>query len=42
MVGSQFIKRGFTCSKLTKETQEQGVKYLLSLLLNLNIFHTSF
>ena len=35
----------FTCSKLTKESVEQGVKYangvaLVSLLLTLNIFHT--
>ena len=36
-----------TCSKLTIETLEQGVKYvqcvvLVSLLLTLNIFHTLF
>ena len=38
----------FTCSKLTIETLEQGVKYVqsqqnfvqVSLLLTLNIFHT--
>ena len=31
----------FTCSKLTIETLEQGVKYVLvSILLTLNIFHT--
>ena len=30
-----------TCSKLTIQTLEQGVKYVLvSLLLTLNIFHT--
>ena len=29
-----------TCSKLTIETLEQGVKCLVSLLLTLNIFHT--
>ena len=35
-----------TCSKLTIETLEQGVKYVqvnkVSLLLTLNIFHTLF
>ena len=32
-----------TCSKLTIETLEQGVKYVLvSLVLTLNIFHTLF
>ena len=32
----------FTCSKLTIETLEHGVKYVQSLLLTLNIFQTLF
>ena len=33
-----------TCSKLTKETLQQGVKYVQTrtILLTLNIFHTLF
>ena len=43
--GWQFFKFQLTFSKLTMETLEQGVKYvigvaLVSLLLTLNIFHT--
>ena len=40
-----YSQPAFTCSKLTVETLEQGVKYdvvLVSLLLTLNIFHTLF
>ena len=42
-----FLSREFTCSKLTIEALEQGVKYvqndaLVSLLLTLNIFLTLF
>ena len=43
-IGNTFIgnaKLTITCSKLTIETLEQGVKYvLMSLLLTLNMFHT--
>ena len=41
--GIFFSQSAITCSKLTKVTLEQGVKYVLvSLLLTLNIFHTLF
>ena len=42
----RYTQPAFTCSKLTIETLEQGVKYvqsyMVSLLLTLNIFHILF
>ena len=37
---TQITQPAITCSKLTIETLEQGVKYVQSLNLTLNIFHT--
>ena len=45
-MGNTETQPTIACSKLTKETLEQDVKYdavvLVSLLLTLNIFHTLF
>ena len=37
---TQITQPAITCSKLTIETLEQGVKYVQSFNLTLNIFHT--